>query len=171
MDLEKALRIVPDFPKKGIEFLDISPLLENPNSLKELIAQLAAQSAEFDFDKIVAIESRGFILGSALATHLHKGFVMVRKKGKLPGETVSLTYDLEYGTDTIEMLPTSLKKGEKVLVLDDVLATGGTAAAACKLVEKIGGVVSGCLFFVELDFLKGRDKLGAHPVQSLIHRN
>ncbi len=170
MSLEKALRVVPDFPKPGIEFLDISPLLENPAHFKSLILELAEASQQFEFSKIVAIESRGFILGSALGLYLEKGFVMVRKKGKLPGETVQQTYDLEYGTDTIEMLPTSLEKGEKVLVLDDVLATGGTAAAACQLIEKIGAEVSGCLFFVELDFLKGREKLST-PTHSLIHRS
>lgn len=170
MSLENALRVVPNFPKEGIEFLDISPLLENPTNLKSLIGELAKASERFEFTKIVAIESRGFILGSALAMHLEKGFVMVRKQGKLPGETVRNTYDLEYGTDTIEMLPTSLEKGEKVLVLDDVLATGGTAAATCELVEKIGAEVSGCLFFIELDFLEGRNKLN-YPVESLVHRS
>lgn len=170
MSLEKTLRVVPDFPKPGIQFLDISPLLEDPQHLKKLIQDLGEASKEFQFSKIVAIESRGFILGSALAMHLGKGFVMVRKKGKLPGQTVQQTYDLEYGTDTIEMLPTSLEKGERVLVLDDVLATGGTAAATCDLVKKLGGVVSACLFLIELDFLNGRERL-ACPVQSLIHRN
>ncbi len=169
MSLENELRVVPDFPKPGIEFLDISPLLESPGNFKTLIQHLAKASQEFEFNKIAAIESRGFILGSALALHLEKGFVMVRKKGKLPGEVVQETYDLEYGTDTIEMLPASLQKGEKVLVLDDVLATGGTAAATCNLINKLGAEVSGCLFFVELDFLKGRDKLEV-PVHSLIHR-
>ncbi len=169
MSLEHHLRVVPDFPKAGVDFLDISPLLESPENLTALIEELAEASKQFEFSKIVAIESRGFILGSALALRLKKGFVMVRKKGKLPGEVVSMTYDLEYGTDTIEMLPTSLNSGEKVLVLDDVLATGGTAAAACDLVKKIGGQVTGCLFMVELDFLKGRDKID-HPVHSLIHR-
>lgn len=169
MTLENALRVVPNFPKPGIEFLDISPLLEDPQQFKNLIQQLAQASEKFSFSKIVAIESRGFILGSALALHLNKGFVMVRKKGKLPGETVSNTYDLEYGTDTIEMLPSSVAKGEQVLVLDDVLATGGTAKATCDLVEKLGAEVSGCLFFVELDFLNGREKLNG-PVQSLVHR-
>ncbi len=169
MSLEKALRVVPNFPKEGIEFLDISPLLENPTHFKTLILELAEASKQFEFSKIVAIESRGFILGSALALYLEKGFVMVRKKGKLPGETVQQTYDLEYGTDTIEMLPSSLSPGEKVLVLDDVLATGGTAAATCDLVKKIGAEISGCLFLVELDFLKGRQKLST-PTHSLIHR-
>ena len=170
MSLEKALRVVPNFPKEGVDFLDISPILENPENFKQLIEELAQASKKYEFSKIVGIESRGFIFGAALALHLGVGFTMVRKKGKLPGETVSMTYDLEYGTDTIEMLPTSLEKDEKVLVLDDVLATGGTAAAACKLVEKIGASVEACLFFVELSFLNGRDKL-SYPIESLITRS
>lgn len=169
MSLENALRVVPDFPKEGIQFLDISPLLEDPALLKQTIVELAEACSDLDFTKIVAIESRGFIFGSALALHMNKGFAMVRKKGKLPGETVSNTYDLEYGTDTIEMLPSSLEKGEKVLVLDDVLATGGTAKAACGLVEKLGAQVIACLFLIEIDFLKGRDLLN-FPTHSLIHR-
>ena len=170
MSLENALRVVPDFPKPGIEFLDISPILEDPNHFKSLIEQMAQVCEKYDFNKIVAIESRGFIMGSALALHLGKGFAMVRKKGKLPGKTVSQTYDLEYGTDTIEMLPTSLSQGEKVLVLDDVLATGGTAATACDLVKKLGAQVSASLFFVELGFLNGRAKLDG-PIESLIIRS
>lgn len=170
MELENALRVVPNFPKEGVDFLDISPLLEDPAHLSSLIKKLGEASEKFEFNKIVAIESRGFILGSALALHLNKGFVMVRKKGKLPGKTVSNSYDLEYGSDTIEMLPTSLEKDEKVLVLDDVLATGGTAKAACELVEKLGAKVSACMFMIELDFLKGRDKLN-YPIESLIHRS
>lgn len=169
MNLESALRVVPNFPKEGIEFLDISPLLEDPELFDQLISQLAEKCKSYDFDKIVAIESRGFILGAALALKIKKGFAMVRKKGKLPGETISQTYDLEYGTDTIEMLPTSLNKGEKVLVLDDVLATGGTAAAACDLVKKLGGDIQATLFFVELSFLNGREKI-TEPVESLIIR-
>jgi adenine phosphoribosyltransferase len=169
MSLENHLRVVPNFPKEGIDFLDISPLLENPESFQALIQELAKASQNFEFSKIVAIESRGFIMGSALAFHLNKGFVMVRKKGKLPGETVAQTYDLEYGTDTIEMLPTSLEKNEKVLLLDDVLATAGTAAATCELVSKLGATVSACLFFIELNFLNGRQKLPT-PVHSLVRR-
>jgi adenine phosphoribosyltransferase len=159
MNLEDALRVVPNFPKPGIDFLDISPLLEDSKLFKKLMDEFETKANLFQFDKIVAIESRGFIFGSALALKMSKGFVMVRKKGKLPGETVSLTYDLEYGSDTIEMLPTSLKKGDRVLILDDVLATGGTARACGDLVESLGAHVQGCLFFVELDFLKGRERL------------
>ncbi len=169
MNLESALRVVPNFPKEGVDFLDISPLLENPEVFQHLIKSLAEVAEKYDFSKIVCIESRGFILGSALALHMNKGMVMVRKKGKLPGKTESFTYDLEYGTDTIEMLPTSIEKGEKVLVLDDVLATGGTAEAACELAVRLGAEIVSCLFLVELDFLKGRDKL-KFPSQSLIHR-
>ncbi len=170
MNIEKKLRIVPDFPKKGIEFLDISPLLENSDHFKSLISQLAEQADKWSFDKIVAIESRGFILGSALALHMKKGFVMVRKKGKLPGKTFQKTYDLEYGTDTIEILPTSLQKGDRVIVLDDVLATGGTALAACELVEEVGGHIQGCLFMIELGFLEGKSRL-KWPTQSLVIRS
>lgn len=170
MNLESKLRIVPDFPKPGIEFLDISPLLENPENFKQLISQLSQMAEKYDFDKIVAIESRGFILGSALALHMNKGFVMVRKKGKLPGDVVQTTYDLEYGTDTIEMLPHSLSSSDKVLLLDDVLATGGTAAAAEKLVGQLEAQVVASLFFIELGFLKGRDKISS-PVEALVQRH
>lgn len=170
MDLESKLRVVPDFPKPGIEFLDISPLLEDPKNLKAMITQLAEKVKDLNFTKVVGIESRGFILGAALALHMDKGFVMVRKKGKLPGETVSLEYELEYGTDTIEMLPHSIQANEKVLVVDDVLATGGTAAAACQLIEKMDGDIQGCLFLVELAFLEGRSRL-KHKTDALVVRN
>ena len=169
MSLEKALKVVPDFPKRGVEFLDISPLLEDAQLFSQLISELREKCKPWDFDKIIAIESRGFILGSALAHSMEKGFVMVRKQGKLPGETISNTYDLEYGADTIEMLPSSIKRGEKVIVLDDVLATGGTALATGQLVEKMGGEIQACLFFVELAFLKGRERLG-WPTESLVIR-
>ena len=170
MDLESKLRVVPDFPKPGIEFLDISPLLEDPQNFKTMMEQLANKAKDLQITKIVGIEARGFILGSALALHMGKGFVMVRKKGKLPGDTVSISYDLEYGTDTIEMLPHSIKPGEKVLILDDVLATGGTAAAACELVKKMGGEIQGCLFLVELAFLGGRSRLD-YKTDTIITRN
>ena len=168
--LEQSLRVVPDFPKPGIQFLDISPLLEDPKLFETLINQLAEACKEWEFNKIAAIESRGFILGSALAQKIGKGMVMVRKKGKLPGQTLSHSYDLEYGSDTIEILPTSLEKGEKVLVLDDVLATGGTASACCELVEKAGGETVGALFFIELGFLNGRRHFKA-PVKALVTKS
>ncbi len=170
MNIEKELRIVPDFPKKGIEFLDISPLLENGDHFKSLISQMSEAASVWNFDKIVAIESRGFILGAALAQAMGKGFVMIRKKGKLPGKTIQKTYSLEYGTDTVEMLPTSVKQGERVIVLDDVLATGGTALAACELVEFAGGQIQGCLFMIEIKFLEGQARL-KWPTKSLVIRN
>ena len=169
MDLEAAIRTVPDFPKPGIQFLDISPLLENPSHFSQLTEALAQACADWTFDKIVAIESRGFILGAALAQKLECGFVMVRKKGKLPGKTHSHSYDLEYGSDTLEILEHSLKKGEKVLVIDDVLATGGTAGATETLIEKVGAQAVGFLFLIELSFLDGRKHLSS-PIKALINK-
>ena len=170
VELEKTLKVVSNFPKEGVDFLDISPILASQKLFEDLIHNLAERCIRFDFHKIVAIESRGFILGSALAFHLGKSLIMVRKKGKLPGETICQTYDLEYGTDSVEILSSSVDKGEKILILDDVLATGGTAQASCELVEKLGGHVQACLFFVELAFLKGRNRL-RYPVESLVVRS
>ena len=170
MNLENKLKVIPDFPKKGVNFLDISPLLLNSELFRQLIFDLGQRAEKFDFDKIVAVESRGFVLGSPLAFHLNKGFVMIRKKGKLPGETISQTYDLEYGTDSIEMGSEIIKKDEKILVLDDILATGGTAKAACELVEKTGGCITACLFFIELAFLGGRRILN-YPTEALVVRD
>jgi adenine phosphoribosyltransferase len=169
MSLESALKVVKDFPKSGVDFLDISPILAQPHLMAQLIQELSIAAQPYDFDKILAIESRGFLLGSALAHTMKKGMVMVRKKGKLPGEVVSQTYELEYGQDTIEVLANSLEKGERVLILDDVLATGGTAQATCQLAQSLGAEVAACLFFIELSFLKGRDKLSS-PVESLVIR-
>ena len=146
MNLENELKVIPNFPKKGVNFLDISPLLLNESLFRQLICDLGKKADKFDFNKIVSIESRGFILGSALAFHLNKGFVMVRKKGKLPGQTIIHNYELEYGTDSVEMTSGIIKKGEKVLLLDDILATGGTAKAACTLLKKTGW--SNCSLFV-----------------------
>lgn len=167
MSLETFIRNVPDFPKPGINFLDFSPLLEDPKLFKETVESLAKSCSHLQFDKLIAIESRGFILGAALAQHMERGFVMVRKKGKLPGKTHSHSYDLEYGSDTLEILEHSLEKGEKVLIIDDVLATGGTAQATETLVNKVGAQVTGFLFLIELSFLKGREKLQA-PICSVI---
>ena len=167
MDLATFLRDVPDFPKPGILFKDITPLLASPEAMREAIAQLA----RFDFgriDKIAAIESRGFLFGVPLAMQLGKGFVPVRKPGKLPWKTHRAQYSLEYGTDAIEIHQDALQKGERVLVVDDLLATGGTMGAACRLIADCGGIVAGCAFVVELGFLAGRARLAPHRVEALV---
>jgi adenine phosphoribosyltransferase len=167
MDLASLLRDVPDFPKPGILFKDITPLLASPAGMTEAIARLAA----FDFgtiDKVAAIESRGFLFGVPLAMQLGIGFVPVRKPGKLPWKTNRVEYVLEYGTDAIEIHQDAIRPGERVLLVDDVLATGGTMGAAVELVKACGGTVAGCAFVVELGFLHGRKRLGDHRIESLI---
>jgi len=168
MDLASFLRDVPDFPKPGIVFKDISPLLASPAALHAATDQLAA----LDFgqiDKIGAIESRGFLFGVPLAMKLGVGFIPVRKPGKLPWKTNRIEYVLEYGTDALEIHQDALRAGERVLLIDDLLATGGTMGAACKLIESCGGIVVGCAFVIELDFLKGREKLSPHRCEALVH--
>jgi adenine phosphoribosyltransferase len=168
MDMvEKKLRQVPDFPKPGINFLDMSPILADGALFSGVIHHLCEELKNKKIDKIVAIESRGFVIGAAMANALGCGLVMVRKKGKLPGPTVSVSYDLEYGSDQLEMLPGNILTGENVLVVDDVLATGGTAEATFKLCEKLQASVVGFSFFIEIGFLEGRKKL-SKPVHSLI---
>ena len=167
-ELKKHIREVPDFPKPGIMFKDITPLLQNPKAFGQVIDCFIQRYRGKNIDHIVGIESRGFIFGSALAHALGKGFVTVRKFGKLPWKKVSMTYDLEYGTDTIQMHEDAVNKGDRVLVVDDLLATGGTAKAACDLIRKMGGEVVECAFVVELEFLKGRDKLKDLEVFSLV---
>ena len=167
MDLGPLLRDVPDFPKPGILFKDITPLLASPAGMKAAIEQLAA----FDvgpIDKVAAIESRGFLFGMPLAMHLGVGFVPVRKPGKLPWKTNRVEYVLEYGTDAIEIHQDAIERGQRVLLVDDVLATGGTMAAAIELVHACGGEVAACLFAVELGFLHGRSRLGSQRVESLV---
>jgi adenine phosphoribosyltransferase len=167
MDLSKHLRDVPDFPKPGILFKDITPLLGDAAAMKETVARLA----RLDFgkvDRIAAIESRGFLFGAPLALHLGLGFVPIRKPGKLPWRTNRVEYSLEYGTDAVEIHQDAVKKGQRVLMVDDLLATGGTMAAACKLVEACGATVAGCAFVVELGFLAGRKKLAGRKVEALI---
>jgi len=167
MDLSKYLRDVPDFPKPGILFKDITPMLGDPAALAEAVARLA----KLDFgkvDRVAAIESRGFLFGVPLALQLRRGFVPIRKPGKLPWKTNRVEYVLEYGTDAVEMHQDAVRPGERVLLVDDLLATGGTMNAACRLVESCGGKVAGCAFVVELSFLSGRKKLPDHRVEALI---
>lgn len=172
MDAKKLaalIRDVPDFPKPGIVFKDITTLVSNPEAFKATIDAFANRYRGQQIDKVLAIESRGFIFGGALAYTLGAGFQIVRKPGKLPYKTRSASYQLEYGADTLEIHEDAVSRGEKVLLFDDVLATGGTMAAVAGLVEELGGKVVECSFLIELDFLKGREKLVGRPVFSLIH--
>jgi len=168
MDLKNYFRIVPDFPKKGINFIDITTLLKNKIALDEAINQLYSRVSDLKVDKVVSIEARGFIFGSLLAHKLNAGFVPVRKPGKLPAEKISESYSLEYGTDTLEIHKDAIQPGEKILIHDDLLATGGTVEAVCRMVEKLGGEIVGILFLVELSFLNGREKLNKYNVQSIV---
>ena len=169
MDLRALVREIPDFPRPGILFRDITPLLLAPDALDDAIGRLAdAAQAGGRVDFVVAAEARGFILGAALARELHAGFVPARKPGKLPADTVSAEYALEYGHDAIEMHIDALLEGERVLLVDDLLATGGTARALCELVTGLGGEIVGCSFLVELAALGGRERLRPHPVRSVI---
>ena len=168
VDLKGFVRDIPDFPRPGIVFKDITPLLLDATALDQAVSELAALARPLSVDLVVAAEARGFILGAALARELGVGFVPARKPGKLPSETVSAEYVLEYGIDALEMHADALAGGIRVLVHDDLLATGGTAAAVCKLVEELGAVVAGCAFLVELSFLDGRARLAPHEVLTVI---
>jgi len=168
MDLEALMRKVPDFPKKGIMFIDITTVIKDGAALDYIATHLAERYRAKKPDIVVGIESRGFILGAAVALKLGLGFVPVRKKGKLPAETISEEYALEYGTDTVEMHTDALKPGHKALLIDDLIATGGTAEATCRLIEKAGAEVVGCGFLVNLAFLNGVDKLKKHDVYWMI---
>ncbi|HXY41746.1 MAG TPA: adenine phosphoribosyltransferase [Vicinamibacteria bacterium] len=166
--LKAAIRDVPDFPKPGILFKDITTLLQDARQFRRAIDMLAVLCGDLPVDKVVAIESRGFILGGALAHRLGAGFVPVRKPGKLPWKARQATYTLEYGTDTLEMHEDGVIAGERVLIVDDVIATGGTAAAVGRMVEESGALVSAFVFLVELGSLDGRRRLGAHEVRCLL---
>jgi len=168
IDLEDYIRSIPDWPKEGILFRDITPLLGNAKALAAAIERLAADFENAGIEYVAAVEARGFIFGSAVAEKLGAGFVPVRKAGKLPFKTQSVTYDLEYGTDTLEVHCDALSSGAKVLMVDDLLATGGTMAAACELIEKVRGRIVGITFLVELCELAGRDKLGGYKISTLI---
>jgi adenine phosphoribosyltransferase len=168
VDLASKIRDIPDFPKEGIVFKDIMPLLADAEALRQTVEELAAFARPLSPDLVLGAEARGFILGGALAYELGCGFVAARKPGKLPWETVSAEYDLEYGTDSLELHADAIAQGARVLVHDDLLATGGTARAKCDLVEKLGGAVVGIAFVIELEFLHGRSKLEGYDVHSLI---
>lgn len=169
MDLKETLRHVPDFPKKGIDFIDITTVLQNREALQQSIDEMKKLAAELgDFDMIVGPESRGFIFGAPLAYAMNKGFAPIRKKGKLPYKTVSIQYQLEYGTDELEIHEDAIKPGQKVVIVDDLLATGGTTESNVRLVEKLGGKVVGLVFFIELGYLKGREKLAGYEVRSVV---
>lgn len=167
--LSSHIHDIPDFPKKGIIFKDISPLLASAKARSITTELLVRDFRDRSIDVVVGIESRGFLFGIPLADALQAKFVMLRKPGKLPGKLATQEYELEYGIDTLEIQENAIKVGDNVLIHDDVLATGGTAAAAADLVEKIGGTVAGFNFVVELDFLKGRDKLNQYNITSVLH--
>lgn len=166
---ESLIRDVPDFPKEGIIFKDITPMLADPEGLREAVDRLAEIFADSGATKVVAVEARGFIFGTAVAYKLGLGFVPVRKPGKLPYKTVQVSYDLEYGSDTLCMHEDALTPDDKVLVLDDLLATGGTVGAVLEMIQGTGASVAGIGFVIELDFLGGRAKLGDHHIKSLLH--
>jgi len=168
IDLEKYIRSIPDWPKKGILFRDITPLLADPRALAAAIDTLCAGFTEVGIEYVAAVEARGFIFGAAVARKLGVGFVPIRKKGKLPFKTESVTYDLEYGTDTLDVHTDAVRSGTKVLMVDDLLATGGTMAAACELIEKIGGQIVGITFLIELTELAGRSKLTGYKIKTVI---
>jgi len=167
-NLKEKIRDIPGFPKEGIIFKDITPLLMDPECLKQAVCSIADAFREKGVTKVCAVEARGFIFGAAVACELGTGFIPIRKPGKLPAETCCCTYELEYGTDTIEMHSDAIEKGDRILMVDDLLATGGTMAAACKLVKDSGGEIAGIAFLVELAFLKGIDKLKDYRTVSLI---
>ena len=168
MDLKSLVRTVPDFPKKGIMFRDITTLIKDGPALESVTQQLAERFRDKSPDLVLGAESRGFILGTAVALNMGIGFIPARKKGKLPAETLSEEYELEYGTDSIEIHAGAIQPGQKVLLVDDLLATGGTAVACTRLIEKAGGEVVGCAFMIDLTFLNGAAKLGKYDVYSLI---
>ena len=167
-ELKRLIRSIPDFPKKGILFRDITTLIGNPDGFKKVVDEVSKGYEDKDIEFVVGIEARGFILGGAVAYQLGAGFVPVRKEGKLPYRTVSATYELEYGKDTLQIHEDSIRKGSRVLIVDDLLATGGTASCVAKLIEKLGGKIIGIVFLIELTDLKGRDKLKGYPVSSII---
>ena len=167
-NLKKLIRDVPDFPKKGIVFKDITPILQDPKGLRTAVEVISQHYKGKKIDIVVGAEARGFILAPTVAFNLGAGFVPVRKPGKLPYKKISESYALEYGTDTLEMHKDGIKKGQNVLMVDDLLATGGTMAACCKMVESVGGNIAGCAFLIELAFLNGKSALSKYDIFSVI---
>ncbi len=168
MNLKGKIREIPDFPEKGISFKDITTLLKDGDAFRYAIDKMASDIRDKEFDIIVGPESRGFIIGAPLAYAMQKGFIPVRKPGKLPGETLRYQYQLEYGTDQLEIHKDAIKKGQKVIVADDLLATGGTIHSTIQLVEQLGGEVVGCVFLIELTYLNGRERLKDYDIRTLI---
>jgi len=169
MNLEDYIRNVPNFPVKGIQFKDVTTLCQDPSAFRESCDRIINHYKKRGINKVAAIEARGYVWGGVIAYYLDSGFILISKPGKLPAKTISETYELEYGTDTIEMHEDAIREGEKVLIFDDLLATGGTAKAACNLVEKAGGKVAGVAFIIELTgSLHGRDKLEGYDILSLM---
>ena len=166
--IKELIRDVPDFPVEGILFRDITPVLKDPKAFKEVISSMAERVKQLKPDVVVGIESRGFILGAPIAIELGLGFAPVRKVGKLPAETVRAEYALEYGTNTVEIHKDAIEPGQRAVIVDDLLATGGTAAASVQLVEELGGEVAGLVFLVELKFLNGRDRLKGYRTEALV---
>ena len=168
IDITSFIRDVPDFPKKGIVFKDITPLLSNPDAMSQTADRLAKPFSDRGIDAVAGVEARGWIFGAMLAERLTAAFVPIRKPGKLPYKKISRTYGLEYGTNTIEIHTDAIRSGQKVLMVDDLLATGGTMAAACGLIEELRGEVAACAFVIELCFLSGREKLGNYEIFTLL---
>jgi len=167
-DLRAKIREVPDFPKPGILFYDITTLLKDPDAFRQVIDRMADQVKDSSVDLVVGMESRGFIFSAPLAYQLHAGFVPVRKLGKLPAETIEVEYDLEYGTATLEIHKDAIQPGQRVLIVDDLLATGGTVQGTIELVQRLGGEIAGLSFMVELTGLNGREKLGDFQIHTLL---
>ena len=168
IELKKHIREFPDWPKEGILFYDIMPILLEPKVFAAAVDALCADFLEDNIDCVAAVEARGFIFGISVAQKLGVGFIPIRKKGKLPGQTESISYNLEYGSDTLEIQRDAIEGNKKVLIVDDLLATGGTVASSCELIEKIGGKIAGISFLVELSELKGKDKLPGYKIHSVI---
>ena len=166
--IDKYIRTIPDFPEEGIMFRDITTVTQDPEGLKLAVDSMTDLIKDLDFDVMAGVESRGFVFGTPVAYNMNKGFALIRKKGKLPYETIAQEYDLEYGTATIEMHTDALKPGQKVVLIDDLIATGGSAKAAIKLIEKLGAEVVACVFLVELKGLNGRAQLEGYRVESVI---